>query len=114
MGVKTDKGGEKWSGKRWYSSRYACSFSPCTPTCHTGASTKEGLEEGGREGGRSVGKAERKLCLPFLMVKYTDPLLRVALKSVANAVRKAVGLRTPMLDKRGVCCWLESCRRFVR
>ena len=35
------------------------------------------------------------------MVKYTEPLLRVALKSVANAVRKAVGLRTPMLDKRG-------------
>jgi len=57
----------------------------------------------GREGGREEGgEAERKLCLPFLMVKYTDPLLRVALKSVANAVRKVVGLRTPMLDKRGV------------
>lgn len=41
------------------------------------------------------------MCLPFLMVKYTEPLLRVALKSVANAVRKVAGLRTPMLDERG-------------
>lgn len=58
------------------------------------------MEGQGKEGGT--------LHLPFLMVTYTEPLLRVASKSVAKAVRKAVGLRTTML-RREVCAgWANA------
>lgn len=91
--------GAKANTKGWTNCTLPVCPRTCTPTRHTGtcARRKKGREggRGGREGRRM---GSRKLCLPFLMVKDTDPLLRVALKRAANAVRKAVGLRTPMLD----------------